>query len=1547
MKERRNYSGGGMSSEQALLDRVNRKKLVDTNQVIRNQLSAGVSVDDIAKQIGGEGLPSKQILASMSVAETHHMEPGEAFGMLPSILSVTYGKEYNLDDIVTNFFTQSKDFQLPYKSLSLTQLAEKVKEEEKFIPKFGEEAVGFLPEPPIPVLNAGAFNQAFMLNGGIVRKSFEQRWFGEDISKEQFFKGMLKVETEEERDKLRSDRFMVLVGREQERIQKLKDMEARLETLKTDAPGVWQSKLNAWEAGSGRVAQSALDVSSEMMDILGEAFDSNKLKDISNGLGDWARAYHKAITSTEFMTVPVNKFDEMANSFLQNAPYSGIAILSAIFSPDKVTPFAIFGIGAAVEGSEIKQQALDKGFSEKSARVRGWIGGTVNGMIEAIGGGAAKYDPRKFSRRLIDFPGKLTKVALTEIFREEIPQETISMFLAEDTPRLPNGEIDWKGVVDRFAVIARDTAFTSAILTNITTITNETVQWDRRRLLNKQTDKAIHDAVGFIASEQEGVEKFTIGDEIDWSFMTGQQEAIVAPEKAVEAITKPEVVEVVPEDEIIVETIPEADEIDNLIDETPVYDLVREPDGLYTIIDLETQEEIMTGLKRKKAKVEANALNSGFPPPRHNYRAWLPTSEDIETLSHTKLLRAVFKKVSKFTRKAVSETTKSIISLHKNLAGYTREQLNKLDISEGKRNILLNKLASAKNDKQVKAMLHTVLAFREQARHVKAEAEFKKLRRFINRASRKRISNGGIHFNIYENLTELLNNYTTLSPKILNTLKRAETHINKLRENVGERFESAYAEAMVPKKITGKLKELVGTPLREMNADQIEELNNTLKHYLKLNQTYSNLLNNRKMREAKDYLDNAVANIKLPTKKRRGKRFTPKRGVWKKLWDTFGGIQNDDIYTIANRIWGKWNPITMLQLNSRRQQINLTMKYTDMLRDIEDKAGITIDQLKEWSPAMAVFSNIESIKQKVGRGVQLQTIKIGEELYEFTIAELMSLAMHSRNTYNITQIARNGIATRDERIGQLGPEAFAEMMNIIKDDPAIQSFVESLESFYLEMAEDINNITRKLEGRDIANVENYYHVEYVSEGGVVGTEYVRGAFLDEDGRLKPRTSSKRPVVIRDIFEVITEDVAAISQFVGMAEGIQRLRMLTNFGPFRQALRDANAEHILRSMDERIHSIQITRQPFSGALEEAVTKIDRGVAQAVLLNPAIWILQPSSMVLYATESSMKYMKAITVKLGTNLERLFNDNWSFYRARKEGLGASKSLASPSSTRKMFVGEGNINDKAMAGLHKGDLIGVSRAGQVTMAEMSDPQLTGKSRQWWKNYGTMPSGLEFGSEAYWEAFNDRADYLVTLTQPMFFAENKSHFTNSDNPLVRSLARFRGFIDQIGRIIRRSIADAKYGNISRVEAMQNIAIAVSLVSIVSATVKYLWDLLLGKKKEEGDFMRAVLTSPLAVVPFVGYPARQIADALLGGKRASPEVSSMPLMLVNSILKHSWQTARGLRYAFDDEFIQSGPNVGEKKSEQYLKDGIQGVMSDFLMLHGVPTRTIERIDWWR
>ena len=118
----------------------------------------------------------------------------------------------------------------------------------------------------------------------------------------------------------------------------------------------------------------------------------------------------------------------------------------------------------------------------------------------------------------------------------------------------------------------------------------------------------------------------------------------------------------------------------------------------------------------------------------------------------------------------------------------------------------------------------------------------------------------------------------------------------------------------------------------------------------------------------------------------------------------------------------KFNPINKMMIDSRQSQLDMNMKYVDMLRGLEQDANITIDQLRSWSPIVGLFANWESVKQKIGRGVQLHSIKIGKEMYPFTTAELMSLAMHARNEYNMNKVARNGIATRDERIGELGQE---------------------------------------------------------------------------------------------------------------------------------------------------------------------------------------------------------------------------------------------------------------------------------------------------------------------------------------------------------------------------------------------------------------------------------------------------------------------------------------------------------------------------------------------
>ena len=1353
---------------------------------------------------------------------------------------------------------------------------------------------------------------------------------------------MITAETDDERQVIRQKRIDELFFREVDRQQDVKDWEAKRESLRKDEPGIWMSKWNSLVRFDARRGQTRYDIAADTIRLLGAIFDSPNMKDSADNLEQMSRAYHKSVD-----WIPVNSvnwFDDMTNSFLQNSPYTGLAVATAILTPDKLTPMAIFALSAAMEGSDIKQTSLDNDIDIKSARLRGWIGGSLSGLLEAYGGGAAKYDPRKLLTRLAGFPKKLTNVVLTEIFKEEIPQEIVAMIFADDVPRETNGDIDWDGVTNRLLIIARDTAFLSSIFTTASSSIGQIDQWQRQNIMTEQMGQAMDDALQMVFEESDLNENRTVTEAtetIEPQDLTSEQPAEQSPKDRIE------------EDELKIVTVPDTEDLDILINETPRYGVVEQRDGKFTVIDWETQREIHNDLKKKNAVVTSNELNAGnVLPPKQRIRVILPTSQDIETLNHTQLLRAVFSSVSRNARKAVVDATNAIIKSHKDLAGYASLALKGLDISRSQTNALIAKIATVKNESQASKVVETIESIREINRHQKAVAEFNKIKRFVTKASKRRLRDGGIHYKIYDALKSLLSNYTTLNARTLNSLRRTQEHFDNMRDSLATQTSTSFAEARIPKATMDRMRELTATRISDLNADEVVDLNNTLKQYLKLNQTYSHLVQNKMTREAKNFVDNANANIKLQPKPPRLRRFGflgPIQKFRQSMIDSLVGIKNADIYTIATHIWGKFDPISRLMQQSRRKQLGLTMKYAGMIRGIVSDHNITDDQLKEWTHNMHLFVGglKMAVKQALNQGIVLHTVNIGGTDFDFTMAELMSFVMHSRSRYNLDKMVKNGIGTRDFRVGEITINEFDEMLQIVESDQGAKAFIDSLEAFYREMQVDGNQTSRELDGINLFNEDDYFHIEYEQEGGVVGTEYVRDAIIDEEGRLKARTSSNRPVVLRDIFEVIGEDIHVISNFAGMTEGIRKMRLLANNTVFRKKLRDANAENILNEFDSRIRDIQKTRTSPNSTLERAVGKIDRGIAESILLNPKIWGLQPFSSLLYSTEVTGRYMTRIGRKLGSQFESDLFQNWILYAARKEGLGSAKSLATSSTIKKIVTGSGNFADQALIFLHRMDLVGVTRAAQITLGEMTDKGLSGQSLEWWENYGANPQVLQYGTEAFWQAFNDRADHLVTLTQPMFFAENKSTYVNSDNPLIRSLSRFRSFIDQNLRIINRQIALARQGETSKAQASKNIATALLLLSLIKPIMDALFDLVVGRKRDEGDFLRAMITSPLGLVPFVGYPAQRITTALLGGRAAVPEISAMPLMLIDSILKHSWQTAKGVNFFFDDEFIQTGKNVGKRKSEQFIKEGIKGFTSDFLMLQGVPIKTIEKIEWWK
>lgn len=1602
------------ASEKRLKDSVERDRIIVTNQQIRKQLNSGIKPSDIASQFGlPEEVDPNRFLASMAISEQFKMNVNEAYSLAPTLSELAFGKNADMGSVAKAFFSSTEEFSVPFKPIDKeeieTQLAGEVKTAAEFKAKETEvlgaekrareiEAL-FLEtvraekdiSPELTAQNLAAqktIQQSEELIRQLIYQDGFRSWGNTDPDLADFNLSMVEANTDDERKTLIGKRRSELFKKEQERIDNLFRLQERERRLEYDPPGIWESKLNAWRAGSLRVVSSGLDFGADAIRLIGNVPKANSSRGMARALQDWARAYHKI--SQDLPIKSVNTLDEMTNAFLQNAPYSGMAITAAVFSPNKVTPFVIFMNALTMEGSSAKQQALDNGFSEKMARSRGWLVGTANGMIEAIGGGAAKYDPRKLSLRIATFPGKLTRVALREIFTEEIPQELISMGGTNSTPRNQDGSIDWDEFTDQMILIARDTAFTSSILTTASSTTGSILNWDRKRIATK-VDGAITDAVGTIITEKEreaGIFKETFETEEE-AKVAMEEVAKQAEEKSIDVkvtvVGKELTVEQLdPQDDLTVETEPTQVDMETLAKSTPRFGLLEQAEGGWAIIDWETQQEIETNLSQKEAQAKVNQINATQTTPdvviapvhgtKKLDKGWavinnesgkeiqqvntkreaskisdqlnkelaerpaMPTEQDIETLTHRELLNLVLTKASQQTRKAVVQTTRNIVQSGKDIVAHVKLALKGLNITISQRNAIMSKLAKATNDEDVAAVIEAVELVKEIQRHKAEVSVFKKLRRLINKNSKRRLVDGGVHWKVHDILRDLLDNYTTLSPKILNSLSRTRQYLDGLRDELAGNTSPEYAEGAIPRRIMDKLSELTAKPLTQLSADEVQELNDQLKMLLKNSQLWGSLSLNAQKREGKNFLNNAVNSIKFKAAPVKQKKFKPTRGVFKALYDSLIGEANDDIYTTATTIWGRFDPISQLMMRARRKQQGFTAKYISLLRGIIDGAGITLEQLQMWSPNMHVIPG--------SRGVVILELKAGGKTQEFTKAELASFLMHTRNGYNLNQIVKNGIATRQGVIGDLSKEEMRGMLNIISKDPMIVSLADALEEFYTEMGNDINHISTKLDGIKIATLDNYYHVEYAREGGVIGKEYIRPSIMDENGRLRQRVGSNAPVMIRDIFEVLTEDIAIISEFVGTSEAVRKLRLLANYKPFRDKMRESGHESTLGVLGEEISRIQVTKFPAQERLERAVSKLDVGLARAILINPKIWALQPTSAALYATEVSGKYMRAIRPTLGADIEAMFNQNWMMYRMRKKGFGASKSLASTNNIKKILTGTGGLADKAMAPMHRADLWGVTRAGQIVLAEMADPNLSGYSLGWWRNYGTNPFTLSRDSSEFWDAFNDRADYIVTRTQPMFFSENKSHYTGSQNALVRSMTRFRSFIDQIGRIIRRQQAMARYGDISKGRALRNSSIAISMVSFVSSIMAYMFDLLLGRDRKPEDLLRDIIVSPLGILPFIGFPAKKVAATLIGARTTTPEFSAMPIVMIDSIMRHSWEIAKGLNASFDDELIRSGPHRGEWKSERFLKSGVIGIFSDVLTMYGVPIRTIQKIEWF-
>ena len=206
-----------------------------------------------------------------------------------------------------------------------------------------------------------------------------------------------------------------------------------------------------WERGEVMVVGGGLHLAEQVTRLA----TLGKYGDTTQG---WARLMHRALQEPEMQPVIENAFDKYFGGAVETGPFLGAALGSAALSGGATLPSTIAGflVAYGVEGNNIEQTALDQGKSLRDARIRGIVGGVINGGIEVIGGGPGKYLKKAALESTIKklskaryYSKRVLKTALAEGLREELPQEFISMVLGGDVPRKPDGSIDYYEIASR------------------------------------------------------------------------------------------------------------------------------------------------------------------------------------------------------------------------------------------------------------------------------------------------------------------------------------------------------------------------------------------------------------------------------------------------------------------------------------------------------------------------------------------------------------------------------------------------------------------------------------------------------------------------------------------------------------------------------------------------------------------------------------------------------------------------------------------------------------------------------------------------------------------------------------------------------------------------------------------------------------------------------------------------------------------------------------------------------------------------------------------
>lgn len=522
---------------------------------------------------------------------------------------------------------------------------------------------------------------------------------------------------------------------------------------------------------------------------------------------------------------------------------------------------------------------------------------------------------------------------------------------------------------------------------------------------------------------------------------------------------------------------------------------------------------------------------------------------------------------------------------------------------------------------------------------------------------------------------------------------------------------------------------------------------------------------------------------------------------------------------------------------------------------------------------------------------------------QMTVGEALEILMHSRNRYNYDAMIKSGIALKDTTL-----KVTAEDIQAIIDQlpPKARQMADVMARMLEVQQGEINEVSQRLIGYALANVENYWHLRRAKPGAFTAKkpEFVEET-IESRGYWKERVGGTDPVRIGDAFNTLVDTIDVGAEYIGLAEPMRRARLMMGDNALFEAAKSRGYEGYWKDINKLLQRIQDRRADriwFDRWYGAWMRNVTRAIFAA---NIRLSVQQYFSLALTFSEFDFKQLRALRVVPTKDLVSRIS-SWSPYlRERFMGkIGREVGdVASSGSVMRFLTGHDQIINKSTWLVQLFDKMAICDIWRMVEAEVS-------VRPEFKGLSPKERPLD---RAWREAVTARAEEVVRNTQPTWDVVDRSEIGATRNPYVKGLTMFHSQREKIVQML--GLANSRFANelgdiqrrlgVNKAEALQTpegrratarLAKTYGLVFVNTAMLnawKVLFAALVLKKEDEGleDWAFNTMAEVPGMYYFVGDVARDVivawGRAHQGERIFQLSESSMPAMRVIDSMKEA------------------------------------------------------------